>query len=83
MTLAVERERVFTLKSFAKQREAAIEYQKAHPVVVYQPNLRKQEVDETISYDSETESVTPDVSKANQTASAFAPSMISSRPASA
>ena len=87
MTLAVERERVFTLKSIEKQREAALEYQKAHPVTVYMPSSRRQEVQETMSEESdESESVSkpkPQDSRANQTASAFSASPISSRPVSA
>ena len=37
MTIAVERQRVFTLKSFAAEKQAEIEFLNAQPVVNYTP----------------------------------------------
>lgn len=82
MTLATERERVFTLKSIEIQRKAADEYKKAHPVIAYIPSSRRQEIQESMSDSDENESVSKPMPQ-DQTRSAFSASNLSFRQDSA
>ena len=46
MNMAVERQRVFTLKTLKSEKVAAMEYMKLNPIVKYTPRVYQQAVEE-------------------------------------